>query len=97
MPDILNALPAPIGGGPKRLSCFTTHSSANQYFELADSANSTVLDASNDKSYQLLSERYSTSNAWLAAKIEDIESILGQESDLASVLLKRVRAELDLV
>lgn len=40
------ALPAPADGGPKRLPCFTTHSSANQYFEMADAAGTTVLDAS---------------------------------------------------
>ena len=44
--QVMAALPAPADGAPKRLPCFTTHSSANQYFEMADAAGTTVLDAS---------------------------------------------------
>ncbi len=46
LPDVLASLPGPADGGPKRLACFTTSSSANQFFEMADAAGSTVLDAS---------------------------------------------------
>jgi HSP90 family molecular chaperone len=46
LPEVMASLAAPIGGGPKRLPCFTSHSSANQFFEMADAAGSTVLDAS---------------------------------------------------
>lgn len=45
LPEVLASLPAPPGGGPKKLPCFTTHSSANQLFEMADAAGTTVLDA----------------------------------------------------
>jgi len=45
LPDILAALPAPNGGGPKRLSCFTSSTSANQFIEMADAAETTVVDA----------------------------------------------------
>lgn len=46
LPEILAALPAPEGSGPKRFPCFTTGSSANQFFEMADAAGTTVVDAS---------------------------------------------------
>lgn len=46
LPEILVVLPTPEGGGPKRFPCFTTSSSANQYFEMADAADTTVVDAS---------------------------------------------------
>ena len=43
--DVLTSLPASPGGGPKRLPCFTTTSSANQFFEMADAAGTVVVDA----------------------------------------------------
>ena len=46
LPDVVASLPQPPGGGPKKLHCFTTRSSANQFFEMADAARTTVLDAS---------------------------------------------------
>ncbi len=46
LPEILTALPIQDGGGAKRLPCFTTSSSANQFFEMADAAGTTVVDAS---------------------------------------------------
>jgi molecular chaperone HtpG len=46
LPEVLAALPVADGGGPKRFSCFTTSSSANQFFEMADAAGTTVVDAS---------------------------------------------------
>ncbi len=46
LPEILAALPSPEGGGAKRFPCFTTSSSANQFFEMADAAGTTVVDAS---------------------------------------------------
>jgi molecular chaperone HtpG len=46
LPDILQALPDPGPGGIKRIPCFQQRSSANQYFDMADAANSTVVDAS---------------------------------------------------
>ncbi len=52
--QIMAALPEPPGGGPKRLACFTTHSSANQFFEMADAAGTTVLDASSHFESELL-------------------------------------------
>jgi molecular chaperone HtpG len=45
LPEILAALPS-SEGGVKRLPCFITGSSANQYFEMADAAGTTVVDAS---------------------------------------------------
>src|SRR5579883_879543 len=36
LPEIVASLSQLPGGGPKRLPCFTTRSSANQYFEMAD-------------------------------------------------------------
>ncbi len=44
--EIEAALPAREGDGSKRLPCFTTRSSANQFFEMADAAGTTVVDAS---------------------------------------------------
>lgn len=46
LPDLLAALPSLPGGGPKRLSCFTSRSATSQYFEMADAAATTTLDAS---------------------------------------------------
>lgn len=46
LPDLLAALPASLNGGPKRLSCFTSRSATSQYFEMADAAKTTTLDAS---------------------------------------------------
>jgi HSP90 family molecular chaperone len=46
LPDLLAALPQPPDGGPKRLSCFTSRSATSQYFEMADAAGTTTLDAS---------------------------------------------------
>jgi hypothetical protein len=45
-PDLLDALPVASGGGPKRLSCFTSRSATSQYFEMANAAATTTLDAS---------------------------------------------------
>lgn len=46
LPDLVAALPKPEGDGLIRLNCFTSHSSANQFFEMANAAGSSVLDAS---------------------------------------------------
>jgi molecular chaperone HtpG len=46
LPDLLAALPPPPSDGPKRLSCFTSRSATSQFFEMADAANTTTLDAS---------------------------------------------------
>jgi molecular chaperone HtpG len=46
IPDILAALPDVGPGGAKKLPCFQQRSSANQYFDMADAAQSTVVDAS---------------------------------------------------
>ena len=46
LPDIIESLPEPKTGGAKRLNCFTTQSSANQFFDMANAAGTTVLDAS---------------------------------------------------
>lgn len=46
LPELLEALPTPPGGGPKRLSCFTSPSATSQYFGMADAAGATTLDAS---------------------------------------------------
>jgi len=54
LPRVLASLPASAGAGPKRLPCFTTHNSANQFFEMADAAGSTVLDASHHFEEELL-------------------------------------------
>ncbi len=56
LPDILSALPKPEFG-PQVLPCFTTAFSANQYFNMAESANSLVVDAS-DPYEMLLLEKY---------------------------------------
>jgi len=45
LPDLVTVLPE-SQDGLKRLHCFTTSSSANQFFEMANAAGSTVLDAS---------------------------------------------------
>ena len=45
LPDLIDSLPIDESG-LKRLNCFTTHSSANQFFEMANAAGTTVLDAS---------------------------------------------------
>lgn len=45
LPEIEGALPVREDGS-KRLPCFTTRSSANQFFEMADAAGTTVVDAS---------------------------------------------------
>jgi molecular chaperone HtpG len=46
LPDIIAALPDDEQHGPKRVPCFQQSSSANQYFDMADAANATVVDAS---------------------------------------------------
>lgn len=46
LPDLMTSLPAPVSEGPKRLSCFTSLSATSQYFEMADAAKTTTLDAS---------------------------------------------------
>lgn len=46
LPDIVESLPQAADGEPKRLSCFSASSSANQFFEMADAAGTTVVDAS---------------------------------------------------
>lgn len=45
LPEILSALPK-SESGPQALPCFSTALSANQYFNMAESANSLVIDAS---------------------------------------------------
>nr|VFJ64885.1 MAG: Molecular chaperone, HSP90 family [Candidatus Kentron sp. FW] len=46
LPDLVARLPEPEGDNLKQLNCFTTPASANQFFEMANAAGSTVLDAS---------------------------------------------------
>lgn len=48
LPEILALLPAKTSDGdaPKRLSAFSTHSSANQYFDMANANAALVVDAS---------------------------------------------------
>lgn len=62
LPDILSALPK-SESGPQALPCFATAFSANQYFNMAESANSLVIDASGPFEMLLL-EQY--------AKFEDV-------------------------
>lgn len=61
LPDILQALPDPGPGGIKRIPCFQQRSPANQYFDIADAAKSTVVDASALFEAELLKE-YSVKN-----------------------------------
>ena len=56
LPDILSALPK-SESGPQALPCFATAFSANQYFNMAESANSLVIDASGPFEMLLL-EKY---------------------------------------
>lgn len=56
LPDLLAKIPALADGGPKRLSCFTSHTSARQYFDMADAAGTTVIDASIAFEGELLKE-----------------------------------------
>jgi molecular chaperone HtpG len=44
LPDLIAQLPESTSGGPKRLACFT--SASRQYFDMADAAGTTVIDAS---------------------------------------------------
>lgn len=53
LPDLVESLPA-ADGELKRLNCFTSGSSANQYFEMANAANSAVLDASRSFDSELI-------------------------------------------
>ena len=46
LPEILAGLQDPDEGSPKRLPCFQQGSSAKQYFDMADAAGTTVVDAS---------------------------------------------------
>jgi molecular chaperone HtpG len=46
LPDLFNALPSPADGGTKRLSYFASHMARSQFFEMADAAQTLVLDAS---------------------------------------------------
>lgn len=57
LPEILGLLPAPPPGELQVLPCFTTHSSANQYFQMASAAGQIVVDASNVFEGELL-EKY---------------------------------------
>jgi HSP90 family molecular chaperone len=50
--DLVN--PGPPDGGPKYLSYFTSGASARQYFEMADAAGTTVLNASGNFEEELL-------------------------------------------
>ena len=54
LPEVVAALPSPPDGRPPRLACFTSSSSANQFFEMADAAGTTVVDASYPFERQLL-------------------------------------------
>jgi len=54
LPDLLNKLPVPEDGGPKRLSYFTSGHGRSQYFQMADAARSVVLDASEPFEEELL-------------------------------------------
>ncbi|WP_170323967.1 ATP-binding protein [Cryptosporangium phraense] len=53
LPEIIAQVPARTGE-PTRLPCFTTPSTASQYFEIADAAGSVVVDASGPFESELL-------------------------------------------
>ena len=87
LPDIVAALPAPTSGGPKRLPCFTTPSSANQFFEMADAAGTTVVDASYHFEGGLL-------KAWVRERPNEVSlSYIDQEDDPA--VFKDINPETD--
>lgn len=46
LPRLLEALPSPDGGGPKRLSFFSSMLARTQFFQIADATGTTVVDAS---------------------------------------------------
>lgn len=46
LPEVLALLPQRSDGELQAIPCFTTHSSANQYFEMANAAQQVVIDAS---------------------------------------------------
>ncbi len=54
LPEVAATLADPPDGRPRRLACFSSSSSANQFFEMADAAGSTVVDASYPFEQQLL-------------------------------------------
>lgn len=56
LPDLVAVLPEPEQGGPKRLSYFTSRSATTQFFEMANAANTIVLDASQGFEEELLKE-----------------------------------------
>ena len=72
--QVMAVLPAPADGVPKRLACFTTHSSANQYFEMADAAGTTVVDASWPFEAELL-------RAWASARTGQVSLVYVDRED----------------
>jgi hypothetical protein len=44
--------------------------------------------------YERLSQRLSTASAWQTASEEDVEALLGNEPELASAVIRRVRENL---
>ena len=77
LPDIVAALPDPGNDKPKNLACFTTSSSANQFFEMANAANSTVVDASYVFESSLL-------KAWVRRHATEVKLVhIDQEDDPA--------------
>jgi HSP90 family molecular chaperone len=74
LPQVQSILPIPAGGGPKRLPCFTTRSSANQFFEMADAAGTTVVDASFPFEEELL-------RTWAEARRAEIQLVYVDRED----------------
>ena len=62
LPQILESLPEPVKGSQKRLAVFTTTSSANQYFDMANAAGTMVVDASRFAEKALI-EQWAEQNA----------------------------------
>ena len=54
LPRLLDGLPAPAGGGAKRLSYFSSRLARMQFFQIADATGTVVLDASAPFEEQLL-------------------------------------------
>lgn len=75
LPQIVKALPQPKDGGLKQLRCFTSTSSANQYFEMANAAGTTVIDASYPFEANLLAR-------WVDKHVDEVRlSYLDREDD----------------
>lgn len=74
LPDIIAALPNPGNDKPKNLPCFTTSSSANQFFEMANAAKSTVVDASHVLGSSLL-------KAWVRRHATEVKLVHIDQED----------------